>query len=284
MGTYAYKRVPWKTSEFGAETGEEVELADISETAGVTVGEGVATEVTAETALLGEGAATETFLSIEAAAAGLDSTGVGLPIGLLVGGLAALGFGAYEIYHYAKSTNKYPKLTEKNVNRHYNKAIKGIKYQPLNTLPDPNRDNLDIEPLEKQGLVPPPYKYLGPGNSLNRGTPYNNIDSDAKTHDIQYSNAETKEDIHQSDKEFLQKSGDHIVEGISGQGSYSDTIGAVVGGTGIGVKHLYDKLTGSISYPNLGKLWLLHIITNLLTLLLQTLSLKGLVRVLIRKE
>ena len=105
---------------------------------------------------------------------------------------------------------------------------------------------------------------MGPGNSLNRGKPYNNIDSDAKIHDIQYSNAKTKEDIHQSDKEFLQKSGDHIIEGISGQSSYSDTIGAVLGGSGIGAKHLYDQLTGSISYPNLGKLWLLRIILNLL--------------------
>ena len=82
MGTYAYKRVPWKFSEEIGE--EEIELANISETTGVTVGEGIATEVTAETALLGEAAATETFIGIEAAATGLDATGVGLPIGLLV--------------------------------------------------------------------------------------------------------------------------------------------------------------------------------------------------------
>lgn len=246
MGTEAYKRVSWGKSKF---SGEEIELADISETSGITVGEGLET-----TALLGE--EVEALASIETVAAGLDATGVGLPIGLLVGGLALAGFGAYEIYEYAKSTNKYPKLTEKNVNRHYNKAKKltARNYKPIEELPDPEKDKLDIETLEKQGFVPPPYKYLGPGNTLNRGEPYNNIDSDAKIHDIQYSSANTKEDVFKSDKEFLQKSGDHIIEGISGQGSYSDTIGAIIGGTGIGIKHSVEKLTNNIHYPNLGEL------------------------------
>lgn len=103
--------------------------------------------------------------------------------------------------------------------------------------------------LEARGLVPPPFKYLGPGNSLDRGTPYNEIDADAKKHDIAYNNAKTHKDIAASDIQLLGEASDHIIEGISGRGSVSNTIGGALAGIGIGGKYLTEKAVGPI-YPS----------------------------------
>lgn len=124
-----------------------------------------------------------------------------------------------------------------------------------------NFQKIDLSTFNKPktGLVPPPFKYLGPGNTLNVGPAYNSIDEDAKVHDIQYSQATREEHIFDSDKEFLKKAGDHFIEGISGKGTISDTIGSVVGLTGIGVKNSIEKHTGVIYPSNLsGKQWHLH--------------------------
>lgn len=101
---------------------------------------------------------------------------------------------------------------------------------------------------EKTGAVPPPFKYLGPGNSLNRGEPYNQIDADAQEHDHAYNSAKTQEQIEKSDIKLLSQASDHIVEGISGRGSISDTIGGALAGIGIGGKYLSEKAIG-VQYP-----------------------------------
>ena len=103
-------------------------------------------------------------------------------------------------------------------------------------------------PPDNRGFVPPPFKYLGPGNSLNRGTPYNDIDADAQEHDHAYDTAKTQEDIRESDIHLLRKASDHIVEGISGRGSISNTIGGALAGIGIGGKYLIEKAVG-VQYP-----------------------------------
>lgn len=105
--------------------------------------------------------------------------------------------------------------------------------------------------VDTNGLVLPPFKYLGPGNSLNRGQPFNQIDADAQVHDIQYSQAKNSKDVQDSDKEFLRKSGDHIAEGLSGKGSISDTLGAIAGGLGIGTKYSVEKAIGKPLYPSI---------------------------------
>nr|WEY02528.1 MAG: VP1 [Canine parvovirus] len=114
---------------------------------------------------------------------------------------------------------------------------------------DPYGHELEAE-QQKQGLVPPPFKYLGPGNSLNRGNPYNQIDADAKEHDEAYNKASASRDIQSADKRFINKSIDHIAEGISGKGSISDTIGGIAGAIGIGSKHFIEKATGQL-YPSI---------------------------------
>lgn len=104
-------------------------------------------------------------------------------------------------------------------------------------------------PDQHSGLVPPPFKYLGPGNSLDRGQPYNLVDQDAYEHDLQYSKNTNSNNIQNADKDFIKKTSDHIVEGLQGKGSISDFIGGVAGHIGIGVKHNLEKHIGQL-YPN----------------------------------
>jgi len=116
--------------------------------------------------------------------------------------------------------------------------------------PFPEDDPLTHEEEQKRGLVIPPFKYLGPGNSLNRGNPYNNIDSDAKEHDEAYNSAKTVEDIQRADTNFINKSIDHTIEGIAGKGDIGDTIGGIIGSIGIGSKKIIEKATGNL-YPSI---------------------------------
>lgn len=226
------QRIPWSVREniSSAEAGEEIELFSVAE----------------------EGAAETAFVSIEEAAAGLDATGAGAPIGLIIGALAAAGFGAYEIYEH---------LIKKEHNITYNDVKKHIENSNTNTRTDivpleDQTDDIDFVPIENQdidkaGFVPPPFKYLGPGNSLNRGQPYNEIDAAAKRHDEAYSVAKTKYDIYNADQEFLQESKKHFVAGITGKGTISDTIGATLGGIGIGTKHFVEKAADRVFYPSI---------------------------------
>lgn len=119
-----------------------------------------------------------------------------------------------------------------------------------------------------EGYTLPGYKYLGPGNSLDRGEPTNFIDADAQEHDIAYDQAKSKQDIYTADTTFLSKAGDHIAEGISGQGSYSDTIGAIAGAVGIGTKHLVESGVNKVLYPSIpGKLWVEYLKHNIVNFL-----------------
>lgn len=201
-----------------------------------------------------EVAAEGLFASIEEAAASLDLTPLA-PIGLWVGGLAGLGYGAYEIYeHLIKSK---PKITLRKIEREHKKALKELEKQSfdLETLEDQHGD-VDILPIEQQniegekaGWVPAPYKYAGPGNSLNRGPAYDLVDESARQHDIAYDKAKSPEDIHKADKQFITEAGNYVAEGISGKGSISQAIGGFITGAGIGIKHLAEKSTGNIIYP-----------------------------------
>lgn len=253
MTSVLRRRIPWGSSGSGVAE-EGIPLIDSTAGSVVEGTEGI------ELAEFG------TFATIEEAGAALDSTGIGAPIGITIGILAALGFGAYEIYEHL--VKKDPTITHATVGQHFDKAR--ANPQPHINAAKSLQSSLDIVPLEHQhqdadfisqenqhsGFVPPPFKYLGPGNSLNRGQPYNYIDDDARTHDIEYNQAKTIEDVYKSDQKFISAAGDHFIEGLSGKGSISDTIGAAIGGIGIGAKHLFEKSTGTIVYPSIsGKQW-----------------------------
>lgn len=91
----------------------------------------------------------------------------------------------------------------------------------------------------------PPFKYLGPGNPLNKGEPINEIDADAREHDIAYNK---NIDISGADTTFINKSKDHIVNAINLKESPLNTLGAVLGAAGIGAKKFIEDKTGQI-YP-----------------------------------
>jgi hypothetical protein len=102
---------------------------------------------------------------------------------------------------------------------------------------------------ERRGLTVPGYKYLGPGNSLNRGQPTNQIDEDAKEHDEAYDKAKTNQEVSEADNKFVNKALDHLVNAINFKETPGNTIGAAVGAVGIGIKQAVEKHTGII-YPS----------------------------------
>lgn len=109
-------------------------------------------------------------------------------------------------------------------------------------------------PSEDRGLTLPGYKYLGPGNSLNRGVPVNKLDAVAKKHDEQYhkiteyykktkNKKRFEEQVRQADSEFLQE-----VSEIAPDSTY-DAFAKYLATGGIGTKFLVETVTGVI-YPN----------------------------------
>lgn len=103
--------------------------------------------------------------------------------------------------------------------------------------------------IKKSGYTVPGFKYLGPGNTLNLGKPVNEIDEDAKEHDIAYNEAISYKEIEDADTKFISKAGDHIAEGIAGRGSIKNSIGGTLGAVGISIKKAVENKFGPI-YPS----------------------------------
>nr|QVW56821.1 MAG: VP1 [Aegithalos caudatus ambidensovirus] len=242
VGEGLRKRIPWgqavRTAEETTPLIEEIELTTIGEEVG-------------------------TFVAIEEAEAALSVSPLA-PVGWILAGLTALGFGAYEIYEHLKSKGhdvdrtEIEKHVEKIQTEHQKQIVerdsRNVDFVPL----EHQHKDYDFVPLEDQNLKPgsrgyvlPLHKYTGPGNSLNRGPAYNYADADAKEHDIAYDRAKTSKDITTADKKYLSKAVDHVVDGLSGSGSISDTITGGIGALGIGAKYLAEKYKGNIIYPSL---------------------------------
>lgn len=216
---------------------------------------------------IGEEEALAAFAEAEAVGAGLDETGFGAPLGIVIGVLAGLGYGGYEIYNKIKGN--HPSIDHTRLQTHISKHFEqknhlaaGIDSTETDIINlEQQGQTTDIVPLEKQhrGLVPPPFKYLGPGNSLNQGTAYNQIDEDAQIHDTEYSVAKTEAEVQASDRKFISGAVDHIAEGLTGKGTIGDSLGGALGAVGIGSKHLLEKATGQL-YPSIsGKQCHLHL-------------------------
>lgn len=109
------------------------------------------------------------------------------------------------------------------------------------------------EEVDKRGWVPWPYKYLGPGNSLNRGQPFDKADAIAEVHDWDYHNATESKQIVNSDIRFLQKEGLLLVESQYGLATPDNFIGSLLGSIGIGGKRLYEGIKGEVIYPDMSK-------------------------------
>ncbi|XP_032573759.1 uncharacterized protein LOC116800959 isoform X2 [Drosophila sechellia] len=89
----------------------------------------------------------------------------------------------------------------------------------------------------------PKYKYLGAGNKLHNGKPYNRTDAIAEQHDWAYERARTPNDIYKADAEAINQ--------FSEEFQRSRTLGALAGEVGLSIKSTVDKLAGKPVYPDL---------------------------------
>uniref|UniRef100_A0A1L8E5W6 Putative vp n=1 Tax=Haematobia irritans TaxID=7368 RepID=A0A1L8E5W6_HAEIR len=87
------------------------------------------------------------------------------------------------------------------------------------------------------------YKYLGPGNSLDKGEPINKADSIAREHDIAYDRAKTKEDIYKADREAIIQFKDDFLK--------NPHLGNIAGFAGLGAKHIVERSLNKVIYPKL---------------------------------
>lgn len=234
------RRIPWNQAAATVEEG--IELEDLGEASQIAEVASVGSE--SNPLLAGVTGEIDTIKNISGASELLGQAITGSKLGWkdIFESAKSVVFGDKK----GKGLKKNPKVKGKGLKKlkqDQNKSDKSFDYTETKEN-DPN----DFVLLD--GLNPPPFKYLGPGNSLNKGKPYNNIDADAKTHDITYAKAKNPEEIRKADDTFLQKASDHISEGLAGKGSISDTVGSIVGGLGIGAKRLIENKTG-ILYPKL---------------------------------
>lgn len=108
---------------------------------------------------------------------------------------------------------------------------------------------------ERRGLTLPGYKYLGPGNSLNRGPPVNDLDAAAKRHDEQYhkiteyykktkNRKQFEESVRRADDQFIEE----VIE-VAPVNTY-DGIARWLAIGGIGTKTILEKYIGVV-WPRL---------------------------------
>lgn len=158
-------------------------------------------------------AGTGTFASIGTSAAGVVGT-------------TAFGLGAAAVATYG--------------------VISGIK-----SLASSDKEEKTTEDSNTQGgYNPPPFKYLGPGNGLDRGEPYNAIDAIAKKHDIAYDKAQDERAVQQADEEFKEEAWRELFKQHPLREPLN-TFGAAAGYLGIGAKNLAEKAYGGVIYPKI---------------------------------
>lgn len=87
------------------------------------------------------------------------------------------------------------------------------------------------------------YKYLGPGNKLNKGTPINQADSIALEHDIAYDKAKSKSDIFKADAKAIQA--------FSSDFRKNPNLGNTLGLIGLSTKHLIERSLDTVIYPSI---------------------------------
>jgi Phospholipase A2-like domain len=97
--------------------------------------------------------------------------------------------------------------------------------------------------VTKTGIQVPGTNYIGPGNSINSGKPVSGADTDAKEHDIAYSNPVVNVPV--VDKIAINKFRDHHIDNPL-------DIPAVLGDIGLTVKSTVEKHTGQLYPGNYG--------------------------------
>jgi hypothetical protein len=103
--------------------------------------------------------------------------------------------------------------------------------------------------IDKRGWVLPTDRYIGPGNSLNRGTPQSEADRIAQQHDLEYAWEQHEYQIGEETKEEAEK---HISESDTraiNKFSHSGTLGSIIGHDGLQIKKGFEKVVGH-TYPS----------------------------------
>lgn len=88
----------------------------------------------------------------------------------------------------------------------------------------------------------PGHKYLGPGNPYPNGKPTNSADAIAKKHDKSYIDAQSENDILESDWKYTKEFAKDFINNPS--------VGSAAGAIGLGVKTGAERLIG-VQYPNM---------------------------------
>lgn len=100
-----------------------------------------------------------------------------------------------------------------------------------------------------RGWVVPPFEYLGPGNDINDNKkPINEVDEDARQHDISYQN--NPGNVRPADNEFKRQQLDHIIESINLNEHPLNTLGAAIGYSGIKAKTSVEDILNRQLYPS----------------------------------
>lgn len=268
MNSVLRRRIPWGSQ---AAASEEIPLIEAGSS---SILEGAAAEETAF----------GVFAGIEEAGAALDSSGIGAPLGIAVGILGAIGFGAYEIYEHLASKGQnvdrrgkvqgYEKIkkmyenAKQNPDKHIQRA-KDLAQQHSDNQPtieplEHQHPDFDFESLEDQKPVNTYYqtlpgsKYIGPGNPVDNGTPTNKVDFAAKQHDIAYGQARNDADVREADEKFKTSAQNSVAEALSFGGNPIEGIHGAVGYLGIQAKNIYEDTfnSGKSAYPTFaGKTW-----------------------------
>ena len=85
------------------------------------------------------------------------------------------------------------------------------------------------------------HNYFGPGNDLNNGQPIDSDDRIAQIHDIEYSTANTFQDIHKSDAKAIKS----FAKDFISTGNWHSAIGA----SALGIKYATEHTIGRNLYP-----------------------------------
>lgn len=171
----------------------------------------------------------------------IDAVPGGLPVGVTIGVLGLLGFGAYEVKNFIVDVYKQYHSTA-TVERKIQHTLKN----PKAVLPvwEKLRDSRG-----KPGFNFPGTKYLGPGNDINRGEALSAPDRTAQIHDIQYEVASSPQDIHTADKQGKESFKYNFYDALSQPGNIQEVYQSGVGYAGLAAKQGIENTFGDI-YPN----------------------------------
>lgn len=91
----------------------------------------------------------------------------------------------------------------------------------------------------------PFHKYLGPGNSLNEGTPVNAADSIAHDHDFSYEQDVSRNNIRSADSDAIRLFTDNFVSNLNNPW---ESIPSAIGAIGLTAKKYFEDTFGQV-YP-----------------------------------